>query len=410
MIYGEKRYVHTKVACYLGYVTQAVVNNFAPLLFLIFQQSLGVSLENVTVLITINFSGQLIVDLLSSVLVDRIGYRPCVVAGHLFAASGLIGLAFLPTVLSAFEGLLVGVILYSLGGGLLEVILGPIIEACPTQNKSSEMSLLHSFYCWGAVIVIAASTCFLLGFGRDAWPFLSCIWAILPLANALYFCFVPIATLNDMAESMPVKQLLKNKYLWLFALLILTAGASEMIMSQWASTFAESGLGVPKWIGDIAGPCLFAALMGVARIINSRLGKKFPLRMILLCSGLLCLICYLLAGLASVPVLALVGCALCGFSVGALWPGVFSISTETIPRGGTAMFAFLALAGDAGGVCGPSVVGIVADRFGGSLQTGLLVGCIFPILFIVLMLVFLTRKGHTSPLCAAEPDNSHTDT
>lgn len=389
-----KSFTHTKIACYIGYVTQAIVNNLAPLLFLIFNDALGVSMGQVTILITVNFGVQLAVDLISSKIVDKIGYRPCIVAAHVFAGAGFICLALLPAVMPPFAGLLISVILYSCGGGLIEVIISPLIEACPTKNKSSEMSLLHSFYCWGSVAVIAVSTLFLFWSGKAYWQLLVGLWAVLPVANAIYFCFVPIVTLSEHGESLSVKELLKTKRLWLFAMLVLAAGAAEISMSQWASTFAESALGVPKWIGDLTGPCLFAVLMGAARVLYSVLGNKFPLKISLLCSGVLCVVCYFIAGFASVPVLALIGCALCGFSVGILWPGVFSVAAESLPNGGTAMFAFLAVAGDLGGTCGPSLVGALAECFGGDLQTGLLIGSVFPALFVVLIicLIISTRK------------------
>ncbi len=390
-----KNFTHTKIACYLGYITQAIVNNLAPLLFLIFNDMLGVSLGQVTILITVNFGVQLTVDLISSKFVDKIGYRPCIVAAHLLAGTGFICLALLPTIMTPFPGLLIAVILYSCGGGLIEVIISPLIEACPTKNKSSEMSLLHSFYCWGSVIVIAVSTLFLFGLGKEQWQLLVGLWAILPIVNAVYFCCVPITTLNETGESLSVKELLRSKKLWLFALLVLAAGAAEISMSQWASTFAENALGVPKWIGDLAGPCLFAALMGIARLAYSFLGKKLPLKICLLCSSILCVVCYFIAGFAAVPALALAGCALCGFSVGILWPGVFSVAAESLPNGGTTMFAFLAVAGDLGGACGPSLVGTLAGCLNDNLQTGLLFGSIFPILFVVLTLcLVITKKTH----------------
>mgnify|MGYP000011088602 CR=1 FL=1 len=384
---GMMSYTHTKVACYLGYVTQALANNFAPLLFLIFRDSLGVSLGQVTVLIAVNFGVQLLTDVIASGIADRIGYRPCMIAAHIFAACGIAGLAFLPFIMPPFAGLLVAVVLYACGGGLIEVIISPLVEACPSKNKSAEMSLLHSFYCWGSVAVIAATTLFINGAGEGYWRIAAISWALLPLANAIYFIFVPIRQLCEKSERMPVKKLLTNGRMWLFVIAIFAAGAAELSMSQWASAFAESGLGIPKWAGDIAGPCLFAALMGTARLLGSVFGKRLPLKACLLASGSLCICCYLAAALSPFPVFALAGCALCGFSVGLMWPGIFSISAAELPAGGTAMFALLAVAGDLGGLAGPSAVGAVADGMGGSLQGGILLGVSFPALFVVCMLV-----------------------
>ncbi len=380
-----RNYSCTKAACYLGYATQAAVNNFAPLLFIVFTTELGLSLGQVTALIAVNFTVQLLTDFLSGLFADRIGYRPCIVLAHVIDAVGLMGLGLFPLFMPPFAGLLVAVILYAVGGGLIEVLVSPIVEACPTKNKKAEMSLLHSFYCWGAVAVIGLSTLFFALFGRGEWRTLACLWAILPAAGAVLFCLVPVPTLAEGGADMSARDLLRSPLFLKFALLILAAGAAELGMSQWASAFAERGLGVDKTAGDLAGPCLFAALMGLARVLCPLIGKKVSLRTCLLCSGILCAGCYLLAGLVQIPALALAGCAVCGFSVGMLWPGVFSLAAEALPRGGTAMFALLALGGDAGCLVGPSVVGAVTDASGGDIGTGLLVGILFPLLIVLLL-------------------------
>lgn len=380
-----KSFRHTKTACYCGYVTQAIVNNFAPLLFLVFRAEFGLSLAAVTALVTVNFAVQLLIDLLFSKLADRIGYRTCLVCAHFFAAAGLIGLKAFPLLFShAFAGLLVSAVFYAVGGGLIEVLVSPTVEACPSDNKAGQMSLLHSFYCWGSAAVVLLSTAFLYFAGEALWWILALAWALVPLLNGVYFLFVPIPSLNAEGESMPVKELLGTRRFWLFAALIALAGAAELSMSQWASAFAESGLGVGKAAGDLAGPCLFALLMGTARVLHARFGKK--LKTLLILSGALCVVCYLVAIFAPLPALALAGCALCGFSVGILWPGIFSMAAEGIPRGGTAMFALLALSGDAGCLLGPTVVGLCAERFSDSIAYGLAFALVFPVLFVVLML------------------------
>ena len=376
-------YRHTQYASYLGYVTQAIINNLAPLLFVIFQDQFDIPLQKITLLITTNFCFQLAVDFIAARIVDKVGYRKCIIAAHLFAAAGLVSLAILPHVfVDPYIGLLTAVLLYAVGGGLIEVLISPIVEACPTDNKASVMSLLHSFYCWGTVGVIVVSTGFLALFGKDHWGLLACLWAILPLANAFFFTKVPIAQLCDDGSSMPLGQLIRSRLFWLFIVLMLASGASEQAMSQWASTFAEKGLGVSKTLGDLAGPCLFSILMGCSRVFYAKFSEKVDLTNFIIGSCVLCIAAYLLAALSPNPVLGLIGCGLCGLSVGILWPGVFATASARIPTGGTAMFAYLALAGDLGCSSGPTLVGMVAGAFSDDLSRGLLFAIVFPIVLI----------------------------
>ena len=386
--YTPKQWRHTRYASYLGYITQAIVNNLAPLLFLIFQEVYRIPLEQITLLVTVNFCVQLSVDMLSTRFVDKIGYRPCIVAAHFFAAAGLAGLGVFPRLLpDPFVGLLAAVFLYAIGGGLIEVLVSPIVEACPTENKASVMSLLHSFYCWGSVGVILLSTLFLGAFGKSAWTVLALLWALLPLFNAFWFWRVPIARLTEEGEALPLGKLFSQKLFWIFAALMVAAGACELSMSQWASAFAESGLGVSKTVGDLAGPCFFAVLMGCARVVYAKVGHKLNLLNAQWMCGLLCVAAYLLAALSPVPVLALLGCGPCGFSVGILWPGTFSVAARYLPKGGTAMFALLALFGDLGCTGGPTLVGFVSGAFGGELKMGLLAAVVFPVFLILAVLV-----------------------
>lgn len=386
--YTPKQWRHTQYASYLGYITQAVVNNLAPLLFLIFQEVYRIPLEQITLLVTVNFCVQLSVDMLSTRFVDKIGYRPCIVAAHFFAAAGLAGLGVFPRLLpDPFAGLLAAVFLYAIGGGLIEVLISPIVEACPTENKASVMSLLHSFYCWGSVGVILLSTLFLGAFGKGAWTVLALLWALLPLFNAFWFWRVPIARLTEEGEALPLSKLFSQKLFWIFAALMVAAGACELSMSQWASAFAESGLGVSKTVGDLAGPCFFAVLMGCARVVYAKVGHKLNLLNAQWMCGLLCVVAYLMTALSPIPVLALLGCGLCGFSVGILWPGTFSVAARYLPKGGTAMFALLALFGDLGCTGGPTLVGFVSGAFGGELKMGLLAAVVFPMLLILAVLV-----------------------
>lgn len=398
-----KNYSHTIAASYIGYVTQAIVNNFVPLLFLTLQHTYQISLSKITLLVTINFGVQLIVDFLSAQFIDKIGYKVSVVAAHLFAAIGLAGLGVFPELFSdPYIGLILAIFLYAIGGGLIEVLISPIVEACPTDKKSAAMSLLHSFYCWGHMFVVIGSTLFFTLFGIENWRVLALFWAIIPFLNAIYFSRVPIATLNDAGESMSIKQLFSMKLFWIFAVLMICAGASEQAMSQWTSAFAETSLKLSKTTGDLIGPCLFAALMGVSRVFYSKFSEKVNLQKFMLGSSVLCILSYLFAAISPYPILALIGCGLCGLSVGVLWPGTFSLAAEKCPRGGTAMFAFFALAGDLGCSAGPTVVGMVSNITNGSIKAGLLVAIIFPVLLIIGLILCkrITEKMKVSDLTA----------
>ncbi len=386
-------YEHTIRASYLGYVTQAVVNNLSPLLFLTFQSEYGISLERITLLITFNFGIQLSVDMLSAVLIDRIGYRLGVVAAHIMAAAGIAGMAVFPALWpgNAYPGLLLAVVFYALGGGLIEVLISPIVEACPTEGKEAAMSLLHSFYCWGHMAVVLLSTLFFAAAGRENWKLLCFLWALVPVCNAVYFWKVPIRTLEEEHAPMSLGRLFRQKLFWVFMVLMLCAGASEQAMSQWASLFAEAGLSVEKAVGDLAGPCMFAALMGTARVLSARMSGRISMKNMMLGSGLLCIFSYLLAAYAPSPVLGLAGCGICGFSVGVLWPGTFSLASRTLPGGGTAMFALLALAGDLGCSFGPTAVGFSAAE-SGMLKSGLLMAVLFPTALCIGVLLWRRMK------------------
>lgn len=386
-------YKHTIRASYFGYITQAIVNNLAPLLFIIFTREFGISLGKITLLITINFGTQLIVDSIAALFVDRIGYRVSIIAAHVFSVLGLVGLSVFPFVLSdGYLGLLLAVILYAIGGGLLEVLVSPIVEACPTDNKAAVMSLLHSFYCWGVVAVVLISTLFLRFVGEENWRVLPIVWALVPLVNAIIFALVPIAKLNEDDEGMSIKELFSTKIFWLFFVLMIASGASEQAMSQWASAFAEMGLNVSKTIGDIMGPCMFAILMGCARTFYGKYSEKVKLINFILGSAGLCIVTYIVASLVDNAVISLIACAVCGLSVGIMWPGVFSMAAGTLKRGGTAMFAILALAGDVGCSAGPTVVGFVSGAFGDDFKKGLLVGLIFPVVMLFGGLVYKRWK------------------
>ena len=388
----NRKYQKTLAACYLGFVTQAIAANFAPLLFLTFQNTYGISLEKIALIPVVFYLTQLLIDLGATKFADKIGYRICVVTSQVVSAAGLVLLAILPEILPLpFLGILIAVIFYAVGSGLVEVLVSPIVEACPFENKDGRMSLLHSFYCWGAVGVILGSTLFFAVFGIEHWRILTLIWALVPLVNIFQFLTCPIERLAEDGESLPLGKLFRMPLLWMIILLMICSGASEATMAQWASAFTESALGVSKTVGDLAGPCLFAAFMGISRILYGKMSTKLNLTKAMLLSGLLCVACYLLASLSPLPILGLAGCALCGFSVGIMWPGTISLSSQKCPQGGTAMFAVLALAGDFGSTVSPAIAGSLSEMAGGNLKAGLLAATFFPILLVVRLFV-LNRK------------------
>lgn len=380
----KRSYQRTLTACYLGLVTQAISANFAPLLYLTFHRTYGIPLGRIAIISTVFFLTQLVVDILCARYVDWIGYRKCILASCLCSAGGLMGLAVLPELLgSPFWGILLSAVVYAVGSGLIEVLCSPIVEACPFQRKEAVMSLLHSFYCWGSVGVVIASTAFFRVFGIKNWKLLACLWALVPLFNIYNFATCPIEPPVKEGHSMSIGSLLRVPVFWTAIVLMVCAGASELAMAQWASAYTESAIGFSKAAGDLAGPCLFAAAMGISRMLYGKFGHRMNLMQFMYCSGALCLICYLLAALSRLPFVGLTGCILCGFSVGILWPGTISISSARLPRGGTAMFALLAMAGDLGGALGPWLVGTVSELTGNSLQKGLLAGSVFPLCLIL---------------------------
>lgn len=382
-------YQKTKHACYLGFVTQAIAANFAPLLFLKFHNDYNIPLGRIALISIFFYFTQLLIDLFCTKYVDRIGYRVSIVASEVCSVLGLIGLAFLPELLpDPFVGIIISVIVYAVGSGLIEVLCSPIVEACPFENKEAMMSLLHSFYCWGSVGTILVSTLFLSFFGMDSWKWLACLWAIIPAINVYNFATCPIEKLVEEGSGMGVRELFKKPVFWIAVCLMICSGASELSMSQWASAYVESALGFTKTVGDLVGPCLFAVVMGISRVIFGKYGEKLDLMKFMIGSGLLCVVCYLMASFSSNPLIGLLGCIVCGFSVGIMWPGTISISSKKFPAGGTAMFALLAMAGDLGGSLGPGMVGRITQSVGDRIQVGLRVGLAFPVVLVIMLFLF----------------------
>lgn len=395
----NKDYTKTVHACFLSYIVQAIINNFVPLLFLTFQSEYGISLSRITMLVTLNFGIQLLVDLLSAGVIDRVGYRASMITAHVLSAIGLISLTVLPGLFSqAWMGLFISVAIYAAGGGLLEVLVSPIVEACPTDNKEKAMSMLHSFYCWGHVAVVLVSTIFFAVAGLKSWRLLALFWALVPVVNMILFFKVPIAPLVEEDEGLSLKALIGKRIFWGFMLLMICAGASEQAVSQWASAFAEKGLGVSKAVGDLTGPMFFAVMMGTSRAVYGKYGEKVNLKKTMIASGILCIGSYLLISLSPFPALGLLGCGLCGLSVGIMWPGAFSMASASLRGGGTAMFAFLALAGDLGCSGGPSFVGIVSGYFGDNLKIGILGAVLFPVILVFILIRFYKSGKETEIL------------
>ena len=393
----QKNYRKTLLACYLGFITQAISANFAPLLFLKLHRDYSISLGKIALIPTVFFLTQLLIDVFCARFVDRIGYRRSVVVSEIASGLGLAGLSVIPDLSpDPFAGIMACVIVYAVGSGLIEVLVSPIVEACPFEHKDAVMSLLHSFYCWGSVGVILLSTLFFAIFGIEHWKILTCLWALIPLYNIYNFATCPIERLTEDGEGMTIGSLFQTPLFWLAVLLMVCAGASELSMAQWASAFTEAALGFSKTMGDLAGPCMFAVTMGISRVLYGKFGAKMDLSRFMIGSGILCLCCYLLASLSANPVIGLAGCILCGFSVGIMWPGTISMTSPRLPRGGTALFALLAMAGDLGGAFGPGLVGTVTQKAGDNLQLGMLAGSIFPLVLVAALVLFCKGSAKTS--------------
>lgn len=387
------KYQKTLTAGYLGFITQAITANFAPLLFLTFHKTFGISLGKIALISTVFFFTQLLVDVLCAKFADKISYRAGAIWSEITAGLGLISLAVLPSILpDPFVGIMISVVIYAVGSGLIEVLVSPIIEACPFEHKEKVMSLLHSFYCWGCVGVILISTIFFAVFGVGEWRLLAIVWALIPLYNIYNFATCPLEPLVKEGEGMSIGELFKTPMFLLGIVLMVCAGASELSMAQWASAFVESALGLSKTMGDLAGPCLFATAMGISRVIFGKYGDRMDLTKYMLSSGELCLVCYLLAAVSRSPIMGLLGCVACGFAVGIMWPGTISIMSKRLPLGGTAMFALLAMAGDLGGSSGPAIVGFVSQNHGDDLRAGMFVGCLFPIVLIISVLFIRAKQ------------------
>ncbi len=383
-------YKSTLHACYFGYITQALVVNLPPLLFVIFSDKFGFTPIELGSLVLFIFATQFVVDALSVKFIDRLGYRLSALLAHSFAAVGMIALSVLPSVMpnqqAQHVGIIIAALLFSIGGGLIEVIVSPIVESLPSDAKAESMSLLHSFYSWGQVLVIVLSTLALMLVGNDLWFVIPAVWSILPLFTLYMFAKVPLMPMQPQETRVPLKSLLTSKLFILAVVLMVCSGAAEQAMAQWASLFVEKGLGIDKTLGDLLGPCLFALMMGITRTAYGVKGGKIDMRKALTACSALCILSFCLTSLVPYPAVALIGCSLCGISVGLMWPGMLSLTASEHPTGGMSMFALLALGGDIGCSFGPWLTGAVADKI--DLNAGLLSAIVFPIVMIAGLIIF----------------------
>ncbi len=388
----QPNFKHTFRACFMGFFIQSIVCVFTPLLFVIFNTEYKISLPLITMISTVNFVVQFITDGFSIFFLQKIGYRKAGILAHFFAFCGLVILGTVaPRMPNMYLWIMIAVVLYSIGGGLLEVVLSPIIENTPSKSKSGTMSMLHSMFSVGSVATVLLTTIGLKIFGWQSWKYISVMWAILPFLNMIYFFFIPINEGNENIEREPIWSFFRDRAFWGFLLVMMCGGAAEIGISQWASAFAETSLGISKTAGDVIGPCMFAVMMGVARMLHSRYPHLITLSKAIMYSGILATVCYLGAALVPIPFVALAFCGLCGFAVGIMWPGTLSLATRKYPAAGGTLFAVMALAGDLGCTAGPTAVGFVASIFGGNLRTGLLIGAFFPIVMVA-GLMALNRK------------------
>ena len=389
-------YKSTISAGFVGYATQALTINFPPLLYVTFGTQFGLSLTAISSLIAVCFLVQLAVDLMAAKFSHKMNVRLFITLAHIFTAVGISGLGFFPFIMPSYIGLMLATVISSVGSGLVEVLITPIVESCPTppKKKSAYMSLLHSFYCWGHVGVVILSTVYFGTIGVDNWRLLALLWAIIPITGAILFLIVPLYPLPKDELDANGKSYLGNRLFWTIGIMMLVSGAAEMTMAQWASAFAETGLGVSKELGNLLGPFVFAILMGSARVFYAKFSTKISLKKFILFSSVLCITAYLVAAFSPLPIVSLIACGVCGLSVGVLWPGNISIAAGTVKGGGVSMFALLALLGDLGCMAGPSIAGSVADLFDGNIRVGFAASAIFPavlLISVVYLISYLKR-------------------
>ncbi len=387
-----KKYFPTKLAGYVGFVVQAIVNNFLPILFIVFQNVYNLSYEKLGRLILFNFATQMFIDLITPKIIAKIGYRKAASLSQGAAAAGLILLGTLPSLMNnTYLAIIISIIIYATGSGLMEVILSPMIEMLPTGNKSGNMAVLHSFYCWGQAFTVLVTTGLVFLFGFKQWYFIPAIWAIIPFLNMFSFLRVPIVQPSPDEKMSTFSELVKKPLFLVYMVMMFCAGASEIAMAEWASIFAQNALGVSKAIGDITGPCAFALFMGTGRVVYAKLSKKVSFTKMLVILNIFCFVCYMVVAVCKIPIIALIFCAVCGFTVSISWPGIYSAGARTFTTGGAVMFSVFAMCGDTGCALGPWLIGVLADKF--SLNVGFAAASVFPLVMVICALYILKLRS-----------------
>lgn len=387
----RSKFLGTKLACYVGYVVQAVINNFLPILFIALQDVYGLGYERLARLIIFNFASQIAVDFSAPKIVALFGYRKSAALSQAMAALGLVSMGILPRIMSnTYLAIIISIIIYAIGSGMMEVIISPIIEMLPTKNKSGNMAFLHSFYCWGQAFTIIVTTLLVTVFGYKGWANIPLIWAVIPFLNTFSFFKVPVIEPKGEEKGDSFKSLASSKRFIIYMVMMFCGGACEIAMAEWASLFAQQALGISKVIGDLAGPCAFALFMGTGRVLYGWISKKVDFRKTVIVMSLLCFICYLTVAFCKIPAFSLIACAACGFSVSLFWPGVLSEGAKDFKRGGSVMYGVFALCGDTGCSAGPWIIGIIADRLG--LNFGFSVAAIFPVIMIIATVLLIKNN------------------
>lgn len=384
-------YKATKISCYAGIANQAVIVNFAPLLFVVFARNFGLTMSQLASIITVNFVAQIIVDVLGVKYISKIGYRKILVSSQITSAIGFILMGILPFIMDPYWGIIIATICYAIGSGLTEVILSPVIEALPGEGKVSSMTFLHSFYCWGHLYTVLFATLYFNIFGVENWRYLSFYWALLPIITAFVFMKAPIVTLDEkVKEKTRLRDIFSSLTFWIFMILMVSSGAGEQSMAQWASMFAQESLKVSKNVGDILGPSIFALTMAISRILYGKIGEKMGIEKSLILYAGLGIFSFLTATVFKNPYINLLGCGICGFSLGVMWPVVLSFGAKKFPAGGTAIFALFSVAGDIGCSFGPELVARVTEIT--TFKTGLMSGAIFPATILILTSILLIKR------------------
>lgn len=407
-----KSYQLTTISCFVGIFCQAVSSNITAILFIPLMTLYGLSYVHLGLLVGINFTTQVLVDIIASRLVDRYGFRVFVLPSDILAVIGLVLFGLTPVLFdNILTGLVFSTIIFSASCGLQEVMLSPIVNAIPHNDKGPAMALMHSFYAWGQVATIIITTLFLFFFGIENWQVIVFLWALVPLVNFFMFLAAPFPGVIHENQRMTMRDLILKPFYLVALLAIMGGAATELVMNQWSSTFSEKVLELPKVTGDILGMCGFAVFLGLGRVLYGRYGSKINMNNVLVGSAAAAVVCYIAVAISPLPAISLAACAVCGLAASLLWPGTLVITAEKYPLAGAWIFAILAAAGDIGAASGPFAAGVITDltrqmpsilQFAASLQLlpdqfairiAILLSAIFP-LFTLACHWFLKQRQH----------------